>query len=274
MKNTFTPSLLQECCVRDRAELLEVYEKTNRESIISFRCNCSISGIKKFREIVEKAGLFCTNCVKLNFKTKLRTNWDGKDKETVKRINEKRKKTMIEVLGVDNPTKSKIIQEKIKRTCLAKYGFENQFQNEEIKQKIKQKCLEKYGVEHHLQNPEVFSKLMKSSYAFKSYVTPSGKILKLRGYEHFASDTLFKIYPENEIISDSKFVPEIWYIHGGKRHRYFCDFFIKSANLIVEVKSTYTYRLEFDINLSKQQACIAAGYNFEFWIFNEKGVRL
>ena len=40
MKNTFTPSLLQECCIRDRAELLEIYIKTNRNSRFLFKCNC------------------------------------------------------------------------------------------------------------------------------------------------------------------------------------------------------------------------------------------
>lgn len=274
MKNSFTPSLLQECCIRDRAELLETYEKTNRDSRIHFQCYCGNGGIKGFREIVEKGGLFCKECVKFNFKIKLGQTWSEKDRKTLDDINERRKITMVKILGVDNPKKSKILQEKIKQTCLKKYGCENPFQNEEIKQKIKRNCLEKYGVEHHLQHPEIFSKLMKSTYALKDYLTPGGNILKIRGYEHFALDHLLRIYEEDDIINDSNDVPEIWYNHNEKIHRYFCDFFIESINLIVEVKSTYTYNLELELNLAKENACLHAGYDFEFWIFNEKGVRV
>jgi hypothetical protein len=115
---------------------------------------------------------------------------------------------------------------------------------------------------------------MRSSYALKEYVTPVGNILKIRGYEHFALDDLFKTYSEDQITNDSKHVPEIWFNHNKKVHRYFCDFFIESKNLIIEVKSTYIYNLELELNLAKQKACLDAGYDFEFWIYNEKGVRV
>jgi hypothetical protein len=338
MKNTFTPSLLQECCIRDRAELLETYEKTNRNSRIHFQCCCGNGGIKGFREIVEKGGLFCKECVKLNFKTKLQNTWSAKDRETLDIINERRKITMIEVLGVDNATKSEVVQNKRKQTSIEKYGVDNAsksdlvkdkikkayneksldernkinekrkvtclemygcissaqnndvkikakqtflknygcqspLQNEEIKYKIKATCLAKYGVEHPLQDPIIFSKHAIHTHKWKDYVTPFGKILRIQGYEHFALDKLFEIYVVDDIIIGSD-VPEIWYKLNGKVHRYHCDIFIKSENLIIEVKSKYTYNKSFGMNQAKQKACLDAGYNFEFWIYNEKGVRV
>ena len=43
---------------------------------------------------------------------------------------------------------------------------------------------------------------------------------------------------EDYIIISRKEVPNIWYTgEDNKRHRYFCDFYIKNTNTIVEVKS-------------------------------------
>lgn len=107
----------------------------------------------------------------------------------------------------------------------------------------------------------------------KNSFTPSGKILRIQGYEHFALDKLFEIYDKDDIITGS-YVPEIWYKLNEKVHRYHCDIFIETKNLIIEVKSKYTYNHSIHMNLVKQKACLDAGYDFEFWIFNEKGVRV
>ena len=54
---------------------------------------------------------------------------------------------------------------------------------------------------------------------------------------------------------------------------YYPDFYIPSENLIVEVKSTWTFAHpdKYDKNIAKRDACLAAGYNFEFYIFDRKG---
>lgn len=57
------------------------------------------------------------------------------------------------------------------------------------------------------------------------------------------------------------------YIQDNKEHKYFPDFYIKSKNLIIEVKSEWTYKILLIKNILKALAVRKAGYNFEFWIY-------
>ena len=54
---------------------------------------------------------------------------------------------------------------------------------------------------------------------------------------------------------------------------FYCDIYIPKINTIYEVKSTWTYKKDIEkINLTKQ-ACIDAGYLFELYVYNSKGVK-
>ena len=88
-----------------------------------------------------------------------------------------------------------------------------------------------------------FDKSSKSSKKFKDYKTHEGNIRRIKGFENFALDELLNIEHilEDDIITNRKDVPEIWYHDKtGKKRRHFVDFFIKSQNLCIEVKSTWT----------------------------------
>lgn len=67
---------------------------------------------------------------------------------------DRRKKTMMERYGVDNPRKSPVFQEKYKKTCLERYGVENASMLEETHNKIKETTLAKYGCEHYVQTEQ------------------------------------------------------------------------------------------------------------------------
>ena len=56
------------------------------------------------------------------------------------------------------------------------------------------------------------------------------------------------------------------YIFENNDHYYFSDFYLKLKNLIVEIKSKYTYEKYLDKNLIKQKTTIGLGYNFMFII--------
>ena len=58
-----------------------------------------------------------------------------------------------------------------------------------------------------------------------------------------------------------------------KEDIHFVDFFIKSQNRCIEVKSTWTNQSKNNV-LEKQQAAINLGYNYKIWIFDEKGNKL
>jgi hypothetical protein len=120
-------------------------------------------------------------------------------------------------------------------------------------------------------------KHIKSSYLKKEYKFPSGRIELVQGYEPFALNDLIindKI-DESDIIIGVLNVPEIWFTdENNEQHRYYVDIYIPSQNKCIEVKSLYTYNDNININLLKQAVAIKAGYNFEFWIYDNKGKRI
>ena len=78
-------------------------------------------------------------------------------------IVEKRKKSMLEKYGVENPLQNKEIKEKIKKTNLEKYGVENPAQNKEVYEKVKQTNLKKYGFTSATKNKDVRKKIEKTN---------------------------------------------------------------------------------------------------------------
>lgn len=105
----------------------------------------------------------------------------------------------------------------------------------------------------------------------KTYAFPSGKEVYIQGYENYAIDLLLKKYPEEDIIVEraniKNEIGDIMYIDkDNKEHIYFPDIYIKSENLVIEVKSKYTYNVHKEINERKRDASIKAGVNFKFLI--------
>jgi len=188
-------------------------------------------------------------------------------------IKEKTIKTNLEKYGCEYGLQSKEVKKKKIITYLKNYGVENPLQNKEIKQKSKNTCLKKYGVEYAIQCPEIMEKNIKMSYYFKNYIFPSGNAIKIQGYEYYALDELIKNnINENEIITGSKNVPEIWYFDkSGKKRRHFVDIFIPSQNKCIEVKSTWTLKKQEDVVFLKQTAGKELGYNYEIWVYDNKG---
>jgi hypothetical protein len=145
-----------------------------------------------------------------------------------------------------------------------------------IKQKMIENNIKKYGVPHHSQNSDVSERMFMSAYKNKKYTMPSGKIIDYQGYENFGLDELLNIEHilEEDIITNRKDVPEIWYIDKtSKKRRHFVDFFINSQHRCIEVKSTWTNQDKNNV-LEKQQAAINLGYKYEIWIFDREGKKL
>jgi hypothetical protein len=167
--------------------------------------------------------------------------------------------------------------EKNKDTSLEKYGVSHYTKTEEYKsvqrrklkskdyqRKLKQGMISKYGVEYANQIGEFFE---KSKYKYHEYILPSGKVIRLQGYEPKTMTDLLKIYNEGEILYKASDMPEIWYEFAGKVCRYYPDFYIPIANLLVETKSEYTAGLDVEKNTAKFEAVKNAGYEFEIKIY-------
>lgn len=131
--------------------------------------------------------------------------------------------------------------------------------------------IERYGVANPSQVPEFHEKQVKNAFKSKTYIFPSGRTERVQGYEPKALDILQRTYHENEIyVGQTKPPPTInYYTDDGEYHIYYPDIYIPKDNLIIEVKSDWSYDGRddwFEINLLKEQACIDAGYNFQFMI--------
>jgi hypothetical protein len=56
------------------------------------------------------------------------------------------------------------------------------------------------------------------------------------------------------------------YEYENTNHRYYPDIYIKSENLVIEVKSTYTFNKEKEKNLLKRDSVLNKNINFKFVI--------
>lgn len=193
----------------------------------------------------------------------------------LEQVKEKTRSTCLEKYSVENPSQCLEIQEKMRTTCLENYRIEYVFQSEEFKEKRKNTMIERYGVEHPAQSEEIFKKILNNGYKKKLVNTPNGESIYLQGYEPQAYNILLQIYKEEEIITDNKLKPEIWWNDDeGKRHRYFPDFYIPKENLVIEIKSSWTFQKDKKKIKKTQEQSIKLGYKFELWVLNVKGEQL
>ena len=123
-----------------------------------------------------------------------------------------------------------------------------------------------------MQNAESAEKHLHSTFKTKKYKLPSGKIIDYQGYENFALNELFKNEKivEEDIITNRKDVPEIWYLDkNGKKRRHYVDIFIPSQNRCIEVKSSWTNQAKNNV-IEKKEYAEKLGYQYEIWIYDSK----
>jgi len=230
-----------------------------------------------------------------------RTNKEKYGKEytfQAEEIKEKIKKTLLKKYGVEHSMQSPIVKEKVEKTNIEKYGCKTPFQNEEVKKKIRETNLKRYGVENVSQNKEIHKKkletckknygeeywilvpenldhIFKKTGKWKIYTMPSGKTVRYQGYENWMLDELLKRYDEDDILTASRDMPKISYRYDtDTMRRYYPDAFIKSTNTVCECKSVYTLLNDLDRNIAKFNAVKRYGYNFELFIYDDKGNRI
>ena len=257
VKEKIKQTIIKKC--NDNPNRNEEIQEKRKQTIIK-KCNYNPN---RNEEVKEK---YKNTCLKT-----LGTDNPSKNKE----IQEKKKQTWIKN-NTENPNRNKEIKEKRKQTCLQNFGTELPAQNDKVQEKMRQTCLQNFGTEYPMQNEEVFKKAQKTSFSYKEYIFPSGRKSKVQGYEPLAIDLLIKKYDESDIFlqMDDNF-PEIvsgihYFNENDNEAIYFPDIYIESENLIIEVKSTYTYDIKKEKNLCKKEECESQCFNFEFWVFDNK----
>jgi hypothetical protein len=249
----YTNEVLEEILGEGGATVLEVYTKYNQRMRVRFRCSCGVETSKRFEMLNVYRLPYCEECSK------------------VKMI-EKGKETCMKKYGVDNAGKNEEIKKKINATFKEKYGG-HALKSPEIIAKRAKTCLKKYGG-HPNQNKEVQAKSEASSYKFRDYMMPSGNIVKVQGYEHIGLDELVQLYEEEDILVGRSNIPTIDYYINDTKHVYFPDFFIKSENKIIEIKSEWTIQLKRGNVEEKALATIKEGYKYEIWVYNDRKVKV
>ena len=159
--------------------------------------------------------------------------------------------------GCDYTGQSETVRNKAKQTCLEKYGFEYAMQNPQTIQKRKNTNMEKYGVEDicNISNDIKFKR--------KEYIWKTGEISLVQGYEPIVLKELEEDgYKFKDILTDAKDMPKIMYQLDEKEHRYYPDIFIPKDNIIIEVKSDYTLKVDWEINQLKFEATKSHGFDF------------
>lgn len=198
------------------------------------------------------------------------------------KFKEQRRKACLKKYGVDHYMSTQEFRERCRKKCIERYGVSHYSKTKEFREKYKNWSMEKYGVEHPFQDPEYLDEMLQKMHKCKKYTMPSGRVISIMGYEHFALDDLLKIYNEEDLcvtkgdIADA--IGTIYYEdHDGRERVYFPDFYIKKTNTVVEVKSTWTFdrkgtlHPQENTNLRKKDACLDQGFNFEFMIYDRKG---
>jgi hypothetical protein len=172
--------------------------------------------------------------------------------------------------GVANAAQTDEVKKKINEVFQAKYG-DHPKRTPEVHQKWVNTCIEKYGG-HPNQNAEIQAKSEATSFKHRDYVMPSGKIVKIQGYEDRALNELLLQFSEDEIAVGRANVPNVKYVCSeGVNRIYFPDFYIKPLNTILEIKSDWTLQLATCRLEEKANAVVKAGYNFEVWVYNGNG---
>lgn len=229
------------------------YKKFNQRMYIDFICKCGVKTNKRFEMLNLHRMPYCKEC-------------------SLKEHAIRGKNTCLEKYGVKNAGMLQENIDKMNETWFGKYGGHPK-RNKEVQEKWKETCLEKYGG-HPNQNKDVQAKSEATSYHYKEYMMPSGNVVKYQGYENLALDELIHMYDEEDIIIGRTHIPIIDYYINNVKHVYFPDFFIKSENKIIEVKSEWTVQLKRGNIEEKASATIKAGYKYEIWIYSDKKIKV
>jgi uncharacterized C2H2 Zn-finger protein len=272
-----------------------LYEKTKKSNLEKYGCE-NVFGAKKIQDKIKNT------CVKKygvenpgqaqEVKEKIANTFEenyGGHPFANEGVKSKIRSTFIDRYGVDNSSKIPEVMERKKLTCLEKYGHEWHLSSPEIQKLITETSLERYGVKRAACLEEVIAKQHQthiekygcwysqtdehqaSLYQWKDYELPSGRNIRVQGYEPWALDHLLKTYDEDDLAITSEEITEsackVWYDMNDTTHRYFPDIFIKSEQKFIEVKSQYTYAQHKEMNLAKRDRCRELGYEFEFMVF-------
>ncbi len=230
------------------------------------KCAICTIGDSRWQSYKNDYGFCSRSCAGLQSLKTMEKNTGFSNPFQLEKVKKKTKKTLLEKYGVDNISKLESIKEKKRNTMLQNYGRTNNMgTNCEI---MAQNMLSKYGVRWSVHLPHLAEEMQFNRFKKRNLlITPNGNKIFLQGYEVKAYNILIdEGYTEDDILYRKIDMPKIMYVFEDKEKRYYPDFYIKSENLIVEVKCKYTYEVEKDKNDIKFSSTKDLGYKHRLMI--------
>ena len=222
----------------------------------------------------------------------------SRTKESLAKSRDVRTQTNRERYGVDYTTQSTQMMTKSKLTKKERYGDENysnpgktseswQAKSADeiniITEKKRNTCRDRFGVDSPFFLPDIRKKSAIANSIGREYALPSGKVIRVRGYEDAAINKLLKYYTEFDLVFDdtlAEYGLPVFMYNDNRKHtlKYYPDIYIPKENKIIEVKGRWwwdgngdlKYQNRLEKNLKKRQSVIDAGYQYEVWLYEDR----
>jgi hypothetical protein len=269
-----------EFCKDKGVTLDSIPEHTNRKTRVSGQClteNCDGRFEKDLRQLFDVSGPYCISCVYR--RTRLKDDGEYGRLQLIEFC--KNEGVTLDSIPKHTNRESRVSGQCLTENCDGRFEkdlrqlldvsgpFCTNCTNLEKENKRIITCIKIYGATHPNQIPEILERNQKAQFKRKLYITPSGEEWYLQGYEIDVAPRLIQEYGEKNITSDIKKVPRIpWTDEDGKEHRYYCDFYVESLKLIIEVKSTWTAQKNDDKIKRTRKASNELGYDFRLIVLN------
>lgn len=236
--------------------------KPNSLQLVDVSCDyCNNEFKRTYGEYIRNTktqGKFsCQKCTNNKYKVTCLNKYGVDNISKLQTTHDKIRETNVERYGVTSYTKLDSFKEEHKDKMLFKYGVTSFSKTKDFIYKQKETCLKKYGVENASQCSEIFSKQQQSRYSIHKHDK-----IDLYYQGSYEKDFLDNYYNKIEIVKPDS----INFIFENKNKVYHPDFYLPKYNLIVEIKSSYTYYNHIDKNITKQKETISQGCNHIFVI--------
>jgi hypothetical protein len=264
VKNTFCSSVCSNTNAEEILRMKMTWNNKNKHEISTIQTKRKDTNIKKYGvDIVSKL----PEVIEKNKQSHIK-HW-GDYAMRNKCIIEKRNETLIERYGGVGMA-SEELYSKMKNTNMEKYGVEYYSSTNDWYDRCVKTASEKYGKEWVSKVDSINAKQQSGGYSYYDFEFPSGKVVRVQGYEPKVLAKLVVDYNEDDIIVGvQNIIDEIGFFHyeyENETHRYYPDIYIKSENRVIEVKSTYTFNKEKEKNLLKRESVLNKNINFNFII--------
>lgn len=189
-------------------------------------------------------------------------------------VREKARATCVERFGTEWATQSDAVKARTIATNLRRRGVKHVMQDPGVMERSRATSMKRYGVRHPAQHPDIAMNMSASSYKRKAVLLDDGSVVYVQGYEDRALIHMTRGLgiPPASIVHKRRDAPKIWWTDGdGKQHRHFCDFFIPSMGLCIEVKSKWTLTQCEAKVIACRAAAEAMALKYQVWVFDQRG---